>query len=68
MITLRDKVTGETIKFHGANKESATNDSFCTNYPTGNRFRNNWHAVVEYFIQNTHFTQCILKDRFEVVL
>lgn len=68
MIIIRDKATGETVKYYGACKECATKDSFCTNRPTSVQFRRNWHAIVDYFMENPHFTQCLLKDRFEVVL
>lgn len=68
MITIKRLYDGETIKYSGANKECATKDSFCTNYKVGRRFRSNWHAVVDYFIDCGSFTQCILKDGFEVVL
>ena len=68
MITIRDNSTGETFTYHGANKETATSDSFCTLKPTGRRFRQNWNAVVEYYIEDPTFTQCLLRNNFEVIL
>lgn len=68
MITIRNKATGETYRYSGANKEFATKDSFITNERRGMRFRSNWHAVIDYFIDMPHSTQCLLKDQFEVVL
>ena len=68
MITIRDNATGKTFTYHGANKEFATRDSFCTNKPTGRRFRQNWNAVVEYYIESPISTQCLLRNNFEVIL
>lgn len=68
MITIRDNSTGETFTYHGANKETATRDSFCTLKPTGSRFRQNWNAVVEYYLEGPTFTQCLLRNNFEVIL
>ena len=68
MITIRDNSTGETFTYHGANKETATSDSFCTLKPTGRRFRQNWNAVVEYYLEGSTFTQCLLRNNFEVIL
>lgn len=68
MITIKNNATGETFTYYGANKECATRDSFCTLRPTGRRFRQNWNAVVEYYMESKWFTQCILRNNFEVVL
>lgn len=68
MITIKNTATGETFKYSGANKEFAIKDSFCTNNKTGVQFRRNWNAVVEIYIENPHFTQCLLRDNFVVVL
>lgn len=69
MITIINKYTGEEIgKCYNANLEFATKDSFCTNSRITNRFRMNWHAVVDYFLQDAHssFCQCLLKEPFAV--
>ena len=68
MITIRNKYTGETFKYSGANKEFADKDSFITNKRMGWKFRSNWSAIVDYFIDMPHSTQVLLKDNYEVVL
>jgi hypothetical protein len=68
MITIRNNATGETFNYSGANKEFATRDSFCTNKKTGRIFRQHWNAVVEYYMENKNFTQCLLRSNFEVIL
>lgn len=68
MITIRNKHTGETFNYSGANKEFADKDSFITNKRMGWKFRSNWSAIVDYFIDMPHSTQVLLKDNYEVVL